>query len=166
MGSRLNNDSDVWNAAPSARIFTKEELAELRECFVLFDTTGSGFIKGDDLGRALRALGQNPSDEDVKKMLSDASLDGGRLGASEYLRVIGSCGLKKEGEMRDELTEAFRVFDRNDVGLVNAAELKHALKTYSEKFDDEDIERILQLAGVKDNGSIDYTEFTSKLVAK
>jgi len=42
----------------------------------LFDRTGHGFIDGSDLGRALRALGQNPSEEDVAKMLSDAKLDG------------------------------------------------------------------------------------------
>lgn len=51
-------------------------LLELRECFVLFDRTGGGFIEGSDLGRALRALGQNPSEEDIAKMLSDANLDG------------------------------------------------------------------------------------------
>lgn len=167
MGSRLLDGSDSWRGEPNAHLFTEEQLAELRECFVLFDRTGRGFIDGSDLGRALRALGQNPSEEDVAKMLSDAKLDAsGRLSPSEYLKVIGRFVLKKEEDMNDELVEAFRVFDRNDVGSVSAEELRSALKTYGESLEDDDIEQIIKLASVKENGSIDYSEFTSKLIAK
>lgn len=59
--------------------------------------------------------------------------------------------------MNDELVEAFRVFDRNDVGSVSAEELRSALKTYGESLEDDDIEQIIKLASVKENGSIDYS---------
>jgi Ca2+-binding EF-hand superfamily protein len=42
----------------------------------LFDPSGKGFIPGKDLGRALRAMGQNPSESDVASMLQGAVLDG------------------------------------------------------------------------------------------
>lgn len=58
--------------------------------------------------------------------------------------------------MNEELVEAFKVFDRNDSGSVSAEELRKALKTFGESLEDDDIEQIVKLAGVKENGSVDY----------
>lgn len=168
MGSRLN-DADIWNSRINIKSlnFTDEQLAELKECFILFDQTGSGFIEADDLSSALRALGQNPSDEDVALLLQDANLDAmGRLSAAEYLQVVSRYGLKQETEMNDELSEAFKVFDRNDVGSIDSNELRNALKTFGETLPDEDIEEIMKLAGVSDGSMIDYMEFVKKLISK
>lgn len=49
--------------------------SELKECFILFDPNGKGSILSTDLGRALRAMGQNPSESDVATMLQHATLD-------------------------------------------------------------------------------------------
>lgn len=53
-----------------------QTVSELKECFILFDPNNKGAILGSDLGRALRAMGQNPSESDVTKMLQSAVLDG------------------------------------------------------------------------------------------
>ena len=49
---------------------------ELKECFILFDPAGNGFIAGSDLGRALRAMGQNPSERDISDIQQKAVLNG------------------------------------------------------------------------------------------
>ena len=50
--------------------------AELKECFILFDPTGRGVIASENLGNALRAMGQNPSQSDVSALLKNAVVDG------------------------------------------------------------------------------------------
>jgi len=42
-------------------------LTEFQEAFQLFDNRGDGKINVNQIGDALRALGQNPTESDVKK---------------------------------------------------------------------------------------------------
>ena len=44
---------------------TEEEIAEFREAFSLFDKDCDGAITIFELGNAMRALGQNPTEEAV-----------------------------------------------------------------------------------------------------
>lgn len=43
------------------------DVAEFQEAFQLFDSRGDGKIHVAQIGDALRALGQNPTESDVKK---------------------------------------------------------------------------------------------------
>jgi calmodulin len=45
---------------------TEDETAEFKEAFALFDKDGDGVITPYELGVALRAMGQEPSEEDLK----------------------------------------------------------------------------------------------------
>lgn len=42
---------------------TAEEIHEFREAFILFDKDHSGTISINELGIAMRALGQNPTEQ-------------------------------------------------------------------------------------------------------
>jgi len=74
----------------------------------------------------------------------------------EYLRAVSRYKLKDEAAMREELVEALRVFDRQDVGQLDATELREALRGQGEALTDEDLDEIMNLANVQDNGSFDY----------
>ena len=51
---------------------------EFREAFALFDKRGDGNIRVGDLGTVLRALGQNPTEEDVQKIQNELDPEGER----------------------------------------------------------------------------------------
>lgn len=46
---------------------TRSRVTEFQEAFQLFDSRGDGKIHVAQVGDALRALGQNPTESDVKK---------------------------------------------------------------------------------------------------
>jgi len=46
---------------------TNATISEFQEAFQLFDSRGDGKIHVTQIGDALRALGQNPTESDVKK---------------------------------------------------------------------------------------------------
>ncbi|KAJ1478464.1 hypothetical protein T484DRAFT_1669656 [Baffinella frigidus] len=51
-------------------MLTQEEIDKCREAFERFDKDGSGTIDAWELKETLKAMGQNPTDEEVFQMLS------------------------------------------------------------------------------------------------
>ena len=46
------------------------QIEEFREAFHLFDRNQDGTITSKDLGSVLKAIGQNPSDEETSKLVA------------------------------------------------------------------------------------------------
>ena len=50
---------------------TPAQVEQFRDAYTVFDKDGDGGITTEELGYVMRALGQNPSDEEVEEMFSD-----------------------------------------------------------------------------------------------
>ena len=50
----------------------KEQVAELREAFNEFDTDGGGTITTKELGYAMRAMGMNPTENELLELINEA----------------------------------------------------------------------------------------------
>merc|ERR1711951_154221 len=57
--------------------FTEDQVEDFKEVFQLFDTKGDGLIQVTQVGDVLRALGQNPTEGDVKKLVQSTNSKGG-----------------------------------------------------------------------------------------
>lgn len=51
-------------------------LVDFKEAFLLFDRTGDGKITLDQVGDIIRALGQNPTNAEVNKIMGNPSKEG------------------------------------------------------------------------------------------
>jgi Ca2+-binding EF-hand superfamily protein len=54
----------------------KDPYTEAMKAFAMFDTDGSGTIDASELGAALKAMGHELSNDDIKKMVEQADDDG------------------------------------------------------------------------------------------
>merc|ERR1712094_24063 len=74
---------------------TEEQMEEIREAFGLFDADASGMIDVREL-KAMRALGFEVKNEELKKMVSDVDNDGnGTIEFGEFLEMMtGKMGEK------------------------------------------------------------------------
>ena len=50
--------------------------AEFRETFKVFDKDGDGSITSKELGNIMRAIGQNPTEAELKMMIDEVDADG------------------------------------------------------------------------------------------
>ena len=82
---------------------------EIKETFVLFDQDKSGKINKKEVGVALRALGQDPSDEELNSFLSHITIE--TVTFAQFLEIVNK---SKTNDIEDfnELKVAFTVFDR------------------------------------------------------
>ncbi len=62
----------------------------------------------------------------------------------------------KEAEDEQELREAFRVFDKNNRGVIDTNDLKTIFKALDPDMDDEEIEQIINEVDEDGSGTVDF----------
>ena len=65
--------------------FTEDQISEFREAFQLFDRSGDERIKLSQAGDVFRALGQNPTNQEVMKVLNNPKPEGNTCAESEQV---------------------------------------------------------------------------------
>ena len=82
-----------------------------------------------------------------------------RVDYPEFLTIMARRGpstVKPESQL---VLDAFRVFDKDDTGVISAPELKKAMTQFGMKLQDEEVEEIFRLSHCVDsNGQIKYKE--------
>jgi calmodulin len=140
-----------------------EQIAEFREAFNIFDRDGDGRITVKELGTSMRALGQNPSEEELEAMIAEVDVNGSRtIEFSEFLDMMGKQLLEKSIE--EEVRDAFAAFDKDKDGRITAAELTHIMKNIGEPLPQEDIDEMIAEADINKDGNIDYGDFIHRML--
>jgi len=168
MESVLSGSSNIFNRQLSlpemvADQLTEDQIEEFKEAFGLFDKDGDGTITSKELTLVMRGLGQNPTEEEVRSMIAEVDSDGnGSIEFPEFLVLIAN-KLRTE-DVRDELKDAFKVFDKNNDGYLSATELREVLQTLGDRMTDDDVDELIQAADTNGDGRVDYEEFVSMMM--
>merc|ERR1712205_209448 len=95
-----------------------EQLDEIREAFSLFDSDASGMIDVRELKAAMRALGFEVENEELKKMVTDIDNDGnGTIEFSEFLQMM--TGKMGEKDTREDIEKVFKLFDDDNTNKIS-----------------------------------------------
>ncbi|MFH4973333.1 hypothetical protein AB6A40_000042 [Gnathostoma spinigerum] len=139
-----------------------ERLVEYKQAFHLFDKGSTNTINAKDLGNAMRALGQNPTEQELLDMVNSIDIDGcGLIEFGDFCRMMRRVEKETDGEM---ILEAFRVFDRDGNGFITADEFKYFMTNLGEQFSVKEVEEIIAEVDMDGNGQIDYEEFVKMMV--
>merc|ERR1719312_783025 len=138
--------------------------AELKEAFDAFDKDGSGAISQDELLGVMRAMGQNPTEDEVLNLMMEADLDGnGTIEFQEFSELM-----KEKYRFEDQesdLKEAFKLFDRDRDGFITLKELKKVSQILGNLMEQEELEEFMREADVDGNGQLDYEEFCKMMLS-
>jgi calmodulin len=134
-----------------------EQLEEYKEAFQLFDKDNDGKISAAELGTVMRALGQNPTQAEIKEIVKDIG-GNGLVEFPEFLSVMQR-RRGKGGDNEEQIREAFKVFDKTGSGFIEIAELKHILTTLGEKLTSEEVDGVMKEADADGDGKITLQDF-------
>ncbi|TWW63956.1 Long-chain specific acyl-CoA dehydrogenase, mitochondrial [Takifugu flavidus] len=146
--------------------YTPDQIEDFKEAFGLFDRVGDNQVAFNQVADIMRALGQNPTNKDVAKILGNPSADdmaNKRLNFDAFLPMLKEVDSLPKGTV-DDYVEGLRVFDKEGNGTVMGAELRIVLSTLGEKMSEPEIEALM--AGQEDeNGSVHYEAFVKHIMS-
>jgi len=141
----------------SSGMFNEDQIGEFQETFLLYDQRGDGRIPVSQIGDVMRALGQNPTESEVKKLVVEHRADD-RVTFEQFLPIMQAICSRRSTDTSDDFIEGLRHFDKDGNGFISSAELRHLLTTLGEKLSDEEAEQLL--VGHEDSkGNINYENF-------
>merc|ERR1711881_95496 len=121
-----------------------DQLDEIREAFSLFDSDASGMIDIRELKAAMRALGFEVKNEELKKMVTDIDNDGnGTIEFSEFLMMMTA--KMGEKDTREDIEKVFKLFDDN-TNKISFRNLARVAEELGENIDDEELQDMINQA--------------------
>ena len=142
---------------------------EYRAIFDIFDNDGDNTINPEELRDVMKSLGYELSEDDIEEMISD-------LLKNQPNRTDKSINMKdftimmnkrrKNADLVEEYTEAFRVFDHEDTGKLKIDEMMQIMNQFGEDVTKEEIAYMFNDADVDGDKLIDYRRFIRLLLFK
>ncbi|XP_059145788.1 uncharacterized protein LOC131932913 [Physella acuta] len=142
------------------RPFKKEEL---QEAFTM-NCSSDNTIPPSKLGVVIRSIGRAPTEAQLESLCSEFRNKGiNALTLAQVDAIITKYGFSPESP--DALRDAFRIFDKDGNGLINASEIRHILCNLGEKLTDEEVDEMIREADLTGDGQINFEEFVRILDA-
>mmetsp|Transcript_17948 Transcript_17948/g.38733 ORF Transcript_17948/g.38733 Transcript_17948/m.38733 type:complete len:117 (-) Transcript_17948:182-532(-) len=106
----------------------------------------------------MRALGFEPSKEEIRKLISQIDKDGsGTVEFSEFLAMMTT--KMGERDSREEMLKAFRLFDDDESGKISFKNLKRVAMELGESISDEELQEMIDEADRDGDGEVSQEEF-------
>jgi len=137
---------------------SKEQIEEYKDAFYLFDRDNNGYITTKELGSVMRTLGFNPNEENLQQMIFTVDYDGdGMLNFEEYIHLMEQ--QKTPEETEDNIVQAFRVFDCDNKGYIESADLRELLENMDWKISDDEVKDLINRTNLREDRRISLEEF-------
>lgn len=144
----------------------EDKVQEYREAFNMYDKDHDGVISTHKLGVMLRSLGHNPTELEIQEMIDEVDHDRtGTVEFEDFLEVVMSKDLDEE-DHELALKEAFKMFDRDGNGYIDADELRLCMMNLGEKLTLEEVEEMIREVDVDYDGRMNYEEFVKLMCTK
>lgn len=123
--------------------------------FKVYDKESKGEIPTSMLGTVMKNLGHNLKPEQLAECIEAVDGDGsGTVDFEEFLALMAK--KTKEAEDEQELREAFRVFDKNNRGVIDVSDLKVIFNALDPDMADEEIDQIISEVDEDGSGTVDF----------
>ncbi|XP_064465769.1 myosin regulatory light polypeptide 9-like isoform X1 [Ornithodoros turicata] len=135
-------------------MFEQNQIAEFKEAFQMIDSNKDGFLDKNDLRATWDSLGRIIPDKDLDGMVAEAT---GPINFTMFLTIFGERVHGTDPE--DVIRNAFKTFDKTGDGRVSEKELKRALITWGDKFQESEVDEVLKEVPIDRDGYINIDSY-------
>lgn len=138
----------------------------LKLSWQLFDKNGTGFITPDEVALVLYSVGYTPTQKESEEFGQSLADGDGNVSFDSFMRIFQHTKVDDERKAREFLIEAFRVYDRDENGLIPVNDMRSVLSTIGETIPYDELDQLFQLVHVNESGRFKSTDFIEMLMTK
>ncbi|CAG9322153.1 unnamed protein product [Blepharisma stoltei] len=147
-------------------VLNTEEREDCQDIFKLLDYNKNQVIESSELGKGLRGLGLNPTEAEVRKLLTEFDKDHNNTLSEEEFRGIYKRCLSSTSVTEDEIRAQFRKLDKNGDGTLDARELRNILTTGDEALTEEEVDLLIRDFDRDGDGVLSIKEFVDGILSR
>ncbi|XP_067145181.1 calcium-binding protein E63-1-like [Centruroides vittatus] len=141
------------------------QIQELKAAFSMLDKNQDGRVSATEIKFMLDNFGIYLTDSTIQHLIQQASgKNDGLIDESEFLAWMASHQQALTDDETEDLIAAFRVFDRDRNGYITRDELKVAMDLIGEPMSEQQLDDLLEMIDVDNDGRINYEEFVKMLL--
>jgi len=153
MGGRLGRDSK-----PQGRPVSKEQRAEIREAFDIFDSERTGRMDYHELKVAVRAMGFEIKKQEALELMSRYDREEtGYIGFEAFEEIM--CQRYSAQDPLDEIRKSFELFDEDKTQKITFRNLRRIARDLGEKLTDDELRGMIDEFDQDQDGAINEEEF-------
>ena len=149
----------------SSQLTTNEERSEMTEIFKSLDTDQNGTLSKEELKQGfLKCFGTSLEniDEEIDRIMIEADIN--RSGEIDYTEFISATLSRQQLLSKQRLEAAFKIFDLDQSGGIDADELKAVLGKYH-TYQDSFWQELINECDLNGDGVIDLAEFMKMMLS-
>jgi len=149
-----------------------DQLDGLKKGFEGFDKDGTGTVSQTSMQMILKSMSVKVDKDDMDNYAAEvaAAEDAGEAAAgkftfAQFCQVAAKFMIEDdEGQMKEELKEAFRIYDREGQGFITTDVLKEILREIDTTLTEEDLDNIIEEVDDDASGTLDFDEFQEMMM--
>jgi len=134
---------------------------QIEECFKVMDKDKKGFLTKDQVPLAVRALGKNPTEKELKAVLAEIK---DKVDINDFKTAFKNCKGKSPQDQDREMRNAFQALDSSGNGFVHEVELRQILGNLGDALTSQEVNSLMRDAKADEKGLINYNDFVNMLV--
>merc|ERR1719323_1360091 len=103
----------------------------------------------------------------IEETISELESDSEKVDFETFCKIAAKHMLEEDEEgLRDELKEAFRIYDKEGNGYITTDVLKEILREIDQELTEDDLENIIEEVDEDGSGTLDFDEFQEMMMGQ
>ena len=143
-----------------------EQIDSLKKGFEGFDKEGGGTISQTSMQMILKGMGVKMEKDDMDSYSAEVDENAsGKFSFGMFCSIAARFMIEDDEEqMKEELKEAFRIYDKQGQGFITTEILKEILREIDATLTEEDLVGIIEEVDEDGSGTLDFDEFQEMMM--
>merc|ERR1711872_93429 len=143
-----------------------EQIDSLKKGFEGFDKEGGGTINQTTMQMILKNMGVKVDKDDMENYAGEVDEAAtGQFSFMQFCQVAAKFMIEDDEEqMKEELKEAFRIYDKEGQGFITNDVLKEILREIDPTLTEGDLDNIIEEVDEDGSGTMDFDEFQEMMM--
>jgi calmodulin len=132
---------------------------KLKANFNNFDKDQDGLISYQELKELMKQTTKSFIEADLQDLLNETDInEKGQINCKTYIDIITK--LNKKNDTDDEIIEVFKIFDKDNSGLISTKKIMDVFLKIDENIKEEEVLQMIKECDTDQDGYLNFEEFS------